>query len=104
MDLAILLLMYFLALMGIQSESFILILVAAAVVFVSAREFTHYFITGIAVAYGLRYVIPEIQTWAAISLAVAVMTIIAYGKPWKKEEEEIPPEMIPYLLEMYGRR
>ena len=103
-DPVVLVILFILAIIGISMNSLAVVAVSVALTFLMARDFMVHFILALAVMYGLRFVVADAQVWGALCIAVAALTIALAGRPRRREEEEIPPEMIPYLLAMMGGR
>jgi len=98
-------LLYFLAIYGISEGQWLLAGVAALIMFFSARDFAVTFLLSLLVIWGARLFIHETATWGAVALAIATLAMMLGGLlgEKKKKEDDIPPELIPYLVAMYGR-
>ncbi len=95
------LLVFLIAMVGIQMKSMATVLAALAICFISVRDFFPYFLLGVILSAALWYLgfVDSTESWAAISLAI-ILALVAIAGRERKKEEEIPPEMIPYLLAM----
>lgn len=100
-----LVLFFIIAIVGIASESLPVVALGILLCALTARDFIVQFLLALAIIYGARFIITDTQAWAAVSIALAAITIALAGRE-KKQEGEIPPEMIPYLLALMegGRR
>ena len=98
-DPLVLVVFFIIAIVGIASNSLPVVALSIALCVLMARDFVVHFLVALAVIYGARFLITDVQTWAAISIAIAAITLALTGREKRqKEEEEVPPEMIPYLL------
>lgn len=104
MEPVVILLLYFLAIYGISANQWILVGVTALMAFFSARDYSMTFLLSLAVIWGARFFIHETPTWGAVALAIATLAMMLGGilGEKKKKNEEIPPELLPYLMAMYG--
>lgn len=105
MEPVVIILLYFLAIYGISEGKLLLVGMAALVTFFSARDFAMTFLMSLLVIWGSSLFIHETATWGAVALAIATLAMMLGGLlgERKKREEDIPPELIPYLMAMYGR-
>ncbi len=100
-------LLYVLAMYGMISgpNGIVLVAVSVVVAFFMSRDYFLPFLLSLGVIWGTQILIPEKATWAAVGLALAMLTMVITGAIGeRKKKEEIPPEMIPYLMEMYGQQ
>ncbi|MDN5358689.1 MAG: hypothetical protein PWP76_532 [Candidatus Diapherotrites archaeon] len=105
MEPIIVILLYFLAIYGISVGDWAVVAAAAVMAFFAAREYSATFLISLLVIWGTRFLIKETATWGAVALAIAMVAMMLgglLGEKRKKEEDEIPPELIPYLMAMYG--
>ncbi len=105
MEPVVILLLYFLAIYGMHVAQWELVAAAALIAFFSARDYFATFLISLAVIWGAKMFIPETATWGAVSLAIATLSMMLgglIGERKKKQEEELPPELLPYLMAMYG--
>ncbi len=104
MEPVIITLMYFLAMIGIAKAQYILIAAAVAVIIFSVKEYTVPFLISLGLMWGAFYALGgDMKTWGAISVAIMGITMTLTGVlTERKKKEEIPPEMIPYLMSLYG--
>ncbi len=104
MEPVVILLLYFLAIYGLSANQWMIVGVAVLVAFFTARDYALTFLISLAVIWGSRPFIHETSTWGAVALAIATISMMLGGLigERRKKEDEIPPEMIPYLMAMYG--
>ncbi|NPA76696.1 MAG: hypothetical protein GXN93_02990 [Candidatus Diapherotrites archaeon] len=97
--------LYILAMYGMTqgANGLILVLISAIVMFFMSRDYFVPFLISTGVIWLMRALIPEPATWGALGLALAMLTMVITGAigERKKKEDEIPPEMLPYLMAMY---
>lgn len=101
-DPLVIVIFFIIAIVGIASNSLPVVALGVFLCVLMARDFIVQFLLALALIYGARFIITDTQAWAAVSIALAAITIALSGREEKKEEEEIPPEMIPYLLALMG--
>lgn len=103
-DPLVIVIFFIIAIVGIASDSLPVVALGVLLCALMARDFIANFLLALAIIYGARFIITDTQAWAAVSIALAAVTIALTGREKKQEggEEEIPPEMIPYLLALMG--
>ncbi|HIP74222.1 MAG TPA: hypothetical protein EYH14_01045 [Euryarchaeota archaeon] len=105
MEPVVIIFLYFLAIYGISEGQWLLVGTAALITFFSARDFAFTFVLSLLVIWISKLFIHETATWGAVALAIATLAMMLGGLlgEKKKKDDEIPPELIPYLIAMYGR-
>ncbi len=98
--------LYILAMYGMLqgANGLIIVLIAEITAFFMSRDYFIPFLLSTGVIWIMKALVPEPATWGALGLALAMLTMVITGAlgERKKKDDEIPPEMLPYLLAMYG--